>query len=60
MEFGIKNQVIIYTGAAGLLGTEACLELAKQGALLCLIDPATERLNSLATEISECSLHGGE
>jgi NAD(P)-dependent dehydrogenase (short-subunit alcohol dehydrogenase family) len=51
MNLGIKDQVIIYTGAAGLIGSAACLELAREGANLCLIDPAVDQLNELKTRL---------
>lgn len=51
MDLGIANQVVIYTGAAGYIGRAACLRLAMEGASLCLIDPAVDRLRSLCDEI---------
>ena len=51
MNLGINSKVIIYTGAAGLIGQEACRKLAEEGASLCLVDPAESRLKDLESEI---------
>jgi NAD(P)-dependent dehydrogenase (short-subunit alcohol dehydrogenase family) len=51
MNLGIKDQVVIFTGAAGLIGSAACIELAKEGANLCLIDPAKEQLDKLVSNL---------
>lgn len=49
---GLVDQVVIYTGAAGLIGRATCMQLAKAGARLCLVDPAAERLDAFANDIA--------
>ena len=61
---GIKNSVVLYTGAGGLIGSAACIELAKQGAKLALLDPNIESLKKISDAIRNIdpelphSIHG--
>ena len=48
---GISGKVVVYTGAAGLIGRAACLALAKAGAKLAMIDPNRAGLDALDQEI---------
>lgn len=52
MNLDLKNKVIIYTGAAGLIGEKACKELAKKETKLILVDPNYEALLALKKELS--------
>ena len=53
MELNLENKVIIYTGAAGYIGSYACEELAKSGAKLVLIDPNIKKLLLLKTKLEK-------
>lgn len=48
---GIEGKVVVYTGAAGLIGSEACKELARLGARLALLDPNVEALRRLQADL---------
>jgi NAD(P)-dependent dehydrogenase (short-subunit alcohol dehydrogenase family) len=47
MDLGLNQKVVVYTGAAGFIGSAACLALAREGAHLALIDVHEGRLCEL-------------
>jgi len=55
--FDIKDQVVVITGAGGILGSKIALELAQQGAKIGLLDINLEPALEVAAEIKE---NGGE
>jgi NAD(P)-dependent dehydrogenase (short-subunit alcohol dehydrogenase family) len=50
---GIEGLHVVYTGAAGLIGSGACRELARQGAKLTLVDPDREGLSRLVASLRD-------
>lgn len=52
MQIDLKNKVIVYTGAAGLIGSAACRQLYASGASLALIDSHGENLEKLANSLT--------
>ena len=57
MQLGIKGQVVVYTGAAGLIGSAGAKALAREGASLALVDIDTDRLAALAADIASTYPH---
>jgi NADP-dependent 3-hydroxy acid dehydrogenase YdfG len=51
MTDGIKDKVVVVTGASSGLGAEAARHLAKAGAKLALGAPRMDRLQALAEEL---------
>ncbi|MBF0440583.1 MAG: SDR family oxidoreductase [Oligoflexales bacterium] len=50
---GIKDKVIVYTGAAGIIGKSVSLRLAENGASLILVDTNVEAVSALYAEIRD-------
>jgi len=53
MELGLKNRVVIVTGAASGIGKAIAEAYAKEGAKLALVDLNLEGLNALKTELKD-------
>ncbi len=53
MELDLKNKVIIYTGAAGLIGKKACEIIALKGGKLVLIDNDKVNLDILINNLNK-------
>ena len=53
MKLNLENKVIIYTGAAGFIGSYACEELATNGVKLVLIDPNKDKLSLLKLKLEK-------
>lgn len=51
MDSNLKGRTIIYTGAAGLIGSACAAALAREGAHLALVDTAKDRLEALKHQI---------
>lgn len=49
---GLKGEVCVVTGAVGGMGTKFCLELAKQGANLALVDIVSDKTKKYADELA--------
>lgn len=51
---GLRNKVVVITGAAGGMGTKFSHDFAEQGAKLVLMDIAEERVEKLSKELLLC------
>ena len=58
MELNINDKVIIYTGAAGLIGSHACQILASKGAKIVLIDSNFKNLDILKEKLYSIAPEG--
>ncbi|WP_141730822.1 SDR family oxidoreductase [Oligoflexus tunisiensis] len=55
MNIDLSNKVIVYTGAAGLIGSAACRKMYDAGASLALIDTNGESLENLSYSLDRSS-----
>lgn len=58
MELYLKDKVILYTGAAGLIGSAACEQIASKGGKLVLIDNDIKKLDLLTNKLSNLISNG--
>ena len=53
---GLRDKVVVITGAAGGMGTKFSHDFAEQGAKLVLMDIAEERVEKLSKELADYNM----